>query len=91
MALVPVQVRPCAVPVTECGSASTAGKSISFAFTYYQYNANGVLLGSVKVRAALELGASGDELASRSVIEILDVNDHVIGTGCATAVGTRFE
>ena len=63
----------------------------SFAFTYYRYNASGVFLGSQKVRAALELGASGDEFASRSVIEILDVNDNVIGTGCATAVGTRFE
>ena len=63
----------------------------SFAFTYYRYNASGVFLGSQKVRAALELGASGDEFASRSVIEILDVNDTVIGTGCATAVGTRFE
>ena len=63
----------------------------SFAFTYYRYNASGVLLGSQRVTAALELGASGDEFASRSVIEILDVNDNVIGTGCATTVGTRFE
>jgi hypothetical protein len=63
----------------------------SFAFTYYRYNASGVFLGSQKVTAALELEASGDEFASRSVIEILDVNDNVIGTGCATAVGTRFE
>ena len=63
----------------------------SFAFTYYRYNASGVFLGSQTVRATLELGASGDELASRSVIETLDVNDTVIGTGCATAVGTRFE
>lgn len=63
----------------------------SFAFTYYRYNATGVFLGSQKVTAALELGASGDEFASRSTIEILDVNGVVIGTGCATAVGTRFE
>ena len=63
----------------------------SFAFTYYRYNASGVLLGSQKVTAALELGASGDEFASRSAIEILDVNGAVLGTGCATAVGTRFE
>ena len=63
----------------------------SFAFTYYRYNASGVFLGSQKVTAALELGASGDEFTSRSVIEILDVSDNVIGTGCATAVGTRFE
>jgi hypothetical protein len=63
----------------------------SFAFTYYRYNASGVFLGSQRVRATLELGASGDEFASRSDIEILDVNDNVIGSGCATAVGTRFE
>jgi len=63
----------------------------SFTFTYYRYNASGAFLGSQKVTAALELGASGDEFASRSVIEILDANDHVVGTGCATAVGTRFE
>ena len=63
----------------------------SFAFTYLRYNASGVLLGSQKVTATLDLGASGDEFASRSAIEILDVNGAVLGTGCATAVGTRFE
>jgi hypothetical protein len=63
----------------------------SFAFTFYRYDASGVLLGSQKVTAALELGGSGDEFVSRSRIETLDVNDKVVGTGCATAVGTRFE
>jgi len=63
----------------------------SFAFTYYRYNASGAFIGSQKVTAALELGAGGDEFASRSAIEILDVNDNVMATGCATATGTRFE
>jgi hypothetical protein len=63
----------------------------SFVFTYYRYNASGVFLGSQKVTAALELDAGGDEFATRSVIEVLDVNDSVIGTGCATAAGRRFE
>ena len=63
----------------------------SFAFTYYRYNATGVFIGWQKVTAALELGRNGDEFASRSLIEIFDVNDSLIGTGCATAVGTRFE
>jgi len=63
----------------------------SFAFTYYRYDASGAFLGSQKVRATLELGAGGDEFASRSAIEILDGNGAVVGTGCATAVGTRFE
>jgi hypothetical protein len=63
----------------------------SFAFTYYRYNASGVFIGSQKVTAALELGASGDRFASRSAIEIFDANDNLIGAGCATAAGTRFE
>ncbi len=63
----------------------------SLAFTFYRYNASGVLLGSQKVTAALELGAGGDEFASRSAIEIFDADDNLIGTGCATAAGTRFE
>ena len=63
----------------------------SFAFTFYRYNASGVFLGSQKISAALELAGNGDEFASRSVIEIRDANDAIIGTGCATAVGRRFE
>ena len=63
----------------------------SFAFTFYRYDPSGVFLGSQKVRATLELGEGGDEFASRSALETLDVNGAVIATGCATAVGTRFE
>jgi hypothetical protein len=63
----------------------------SFAFTYYRYDAGGVFIGSQRVSGALELGASGDQFASRSAIEILDDHDNVIAMGCATALGTRFE
>ena len=63
----------------------------SFAFTYYRYDASGVFLGSQKVKATLELGVGGDEFTSRSAIETLNANGVVIGTACATAVGTRFE
>jgi hypothetical protein len=62
----------------------------SLVFTFYRYNATGVLLGSQKVTAALELGVGGDHFGSRSSIETLDINDNVIGVGCATSVGTRF-
>jgi hypothetical protein len=63
----------------------------SFAFTHYRYNASGVFIGSQKVTATLELGASGDEFTTNSAIENFDANDNLIGTGCATAAGTRFE
>ena len=52
-ASVQVRVRPCAAPVTACGSANTAGDAYSFAFMFYRYDASGVLLGSQKVTATL--------------------------------------
>jgi hypothetical protein len=60
-------------------------------FTYLRYNASGVFVGSQKVTAALELGASGDEFTTNSAIEVFDANDNLIGVACATAAGTRFE
>ena len=39
----------------------------------------------------LDLDRGGETFATRSVIEVLDLNDAVIGGGCATAAGTRFE
>jgi hypothetical protein len=66
-------------------------RDYSFAFTFYRYDASGVFLGSQKVTATLELFPGGDEFATRSVIEVLDVNANVIGMGCATATGKRFE
>jgi hypothetical protein len=63
----------------------------SLKFTFYRYNASGAFIGSQKITAALELGADGDSFTTNSAIEVLDANDNVIGNGCATAVGTRFE
>jgi len=66
-------------------------RDYSFAFTYYSYDATGVFTGSVQVRASLDLAASADEFTSTSAIEIFDADHNLIGNGCATAVGTRFE
>ena len=63
----------------------------SVLFTYYRYNASGVFIGSQKVTAALELGASGNEFTTRSAVQVFDANDNQIGSACATAAGTRFE
>jgi hypothetical protein len=66
-------------------------QNYSFAFTFYRYDAGGVFIGSQKVTATLELGASGDEFTTNSAIAVFDANDNLIGSGCATAAGTRFE
>jgi len=66
-------------------------KEYSFAFVVFRYSATGVFIGSTHVRAAVTLGESGNELSTVSSLQILDANDVVIGTGCATSVATRFE
>jgi len=66
-------------------------RNYSYAFTYYRYDSSGIFIGSQKVTSALELGANGDEFISHSVVSVLDANNNVIATFCATAAGTRFE
>ena len=66
-------------------------QNYSFVFTFYRYDASGVFIGSQKITATLQLGASGDEFTTSSAIEVFDANDNLIGSGCATAAGTRFE
>ncbi len=62
----------------------------SFEFIFYRYDASGVFVGHQKITAALLLGASGNELTTRSTIKVFDANNNLIATGCATAAGTRF-
>jgi len=66
-------------------------RNYSFKFIFYRYDASGVFIGSSKITGALELGESGDGFTTSSAIEVFDANDNLIGSGCATAVGTRFE
>lgn len=62
----------------------------SFTFIFYRYDTSGIFIGSQKITASLKLGESGNEFTTRSTIKVFDANDNLIGTGCATAVGTRF-
>lgn len=66
-------------------------RNYSFAFIFYRYDAGGIFVGSQKITATLVLGATGNGLTTKSSVQIFDANDNLIGTGCATAVGTRFE
>ena len=63
----------------------------SFVFVHYRYNASGGLLGSQRVTATLELDDDGDHYTSLATVQILDTDENVIGTGCATAAATRIE
>ncbi len=63
----------------------------SLAFTFYRYDVNGLFIGSQKITATLELGASGDDFTTSSSVLVLDAADSQTGNFCATAAGTRFE
>ena len=63
----------------------------SSTFLHYRYDAAGTFLGSVRITSAVLLGESGDEFTTIASINILDPDYNVIGTGCATAIATRFE
>ncbi len=63
----------------------------SFVFVHNRYDASGAFISSNKVTAALELSASGNSYTANASFEIFDANDNLIGTGCATSVGTRIE
>ena len=62
-----------------------------YTFFHYRYNATGVLLGTQRIRATLQLGPSGDEFTAVSASQALDTEDNVLGNFCTTSVGTRFE
>jgi hypothetical protein len=63
----------------------------SLSFTFYRYDVNGLFIGSQKITATLELGASGNDFTTSSSVEVLDAADNQIGNFCATAAGMRFE
>jgi len=63
----------------------------SFAFMYDRFNADGTYAGSQKVRGAVVLEASGDELTVVSSTEIFNPAGQLIASGCSTATATRIE
>ncbi len=66
-------------------------KDYSYLFTYNRYDTTGAFVGTQEVRASLELAESGDEIATRSAVDVIDPNGNVVRSFCATATGTRFE
>lgn len=68
------------------GERSYTGVSEAFLF-----NPAGVWTGTQRLTQSIEIGQDGDELNSTASNEIFDINGNLILTGCATAVGSRFE
>ena len=62
----------------------------SSALRFMRYDAAGSFIGSGVVRAAITLDETGNHYTSTATNDVLDLNENVIGSGCATSVSTRF-
>ena len=59
-------------------------------FIYLRFNANGTFVGTQKITVTNVPTGNGDTYDSTASVQVLDPDDNVLFTGCATAVGTRF-
>lgn len=69
----------------------TGGRDYTATFIFFRFNPDGTYAGSQKVTRNIEVGEDGNEFTATASVEILDVNDNVIATGCATETARRFE
>ncbi len=68
----------------------TGGRTYEAAFTFFTFNAAGVLTGSFKVNQNIVLSRDGNNLTDTATADILDADGNLITTVCATANATRF-
>ena len=66
-------------------------RTFSRAFQFFRYNADGSYSGRNRIRGPIEVNRSGNSYTSTTSFEVLDPNDNVLDSGCATEVGTRFK
>lgn len=60
-------------------------------FMFLRFNPDGTFAGTQKTTVTNVLTGRGNTYDSTASIQVLDPNNNVLFTGCATAIGTRFE
>ena len=63
----------------------------SIAFTFLRFNPDGTFFGTQVIRQTVTLESGGNQLNTTNFIEAYNASGNLLGTGCATSVGTRFE
>jgi hypothetical protein len=66
-------------------------QSYTAKFMFYTFNSDGTPSGFFKVFQNIEISEDGNALTDHATYEIHDVAGNVVSSGCATAIGTRFE
>ena len=67
------------------------GRNFSNAFQFFLFGADGQSTGRNVVRRQIQLSRFGSGYTSTNVIQTFNPGGTVIGTVCATEIGTRFE
>ncbi|MGI8734179.1 MAG: hypothetical protein ACR2LM_12885, partial [Pyrinomonadaceae bacterium] len=60
-------------------------------FMFFRFSPEGTFLGTQKITQDIELDRHADQLNITATNEVFDTGGNVTGTGCVTAIGTRFE
>jgi hypothetical protein len=69
----------------------STGNTYAIRFKSFSFNAQNVFTGWTIIEHEVTLDSSGDASTSSGTAEFYDANGVLIGTGCSSAVGTRFE
>ena len=69
----------------------TGGQTYEAKSEAFLFNPVGDWVGTQRVTRIIEIGDDPNQLSATTSIEIVDTNDNITGTGCATAVAHRLE
>ena len=67
------------------------GRTFSSTFEAFSYNPAGIWIGWQRLTQTIEIGDDPNTWTANAHNEIFDTNDHLLTTGCSTAVGHRME
>jgi len=60
-------------------------------FRFFTFNADGSFAGRNKITRTIKLSADANRFTANAVFEVLDVNDNLLTSGCATETAQRLE
>ncbi len=69
----------------------TGGQTYEASSEAFLFNPTGDWIGTQRVKRIIEVGDDPDLFSATTSIEIVDTNNNITGTGCATAVAHRLE
>lgn len=67
----------------------TGGPNYTAVMKFFRFNRDGSFAGTDRITRTIELSDDGKEFAATAFVEIFDIDDKLIQTGCATETATR--